>query len=68
IILPAFDLQQAYKVKQELQEEVKAINLEELEGKSLSISIGVAEGRDDIDLEELVSCADKALYEQKRTH
>ncbi|MDD3058721.1 MAG: GGDEF domain-containing protein [Sphaerochaeta sp.] len=68
IILPACDLQQAYKVKQELQEEVKAINLEELEGKPLSISIGVAEGRDDIDLEELVSCADKALYEQKRTH
>jgi len=68
IILPNCNLQQAYKVKQELQEEVKALNLEELEGKLLSISIGVAEWRVGIDLEELVSCADKARYEQKRTH
>ncbi len=68
IILPTCDLQQAFKVKQELEEEVKTINLEELAGNPLSISIGVAEWRDDINLEELVSCADKALYEQKRTH
>lgn len=68
ILLPSYTLQQACKVKQELEQEVKAITLEELEGKPLSISIGVAEWRDGTSLEDLVRFADKSLYEQKRTH
>ncbi|MEA4859861.1 MAG: diguanylate cyclase [Sphaerochaeta sp.] len=68
ILLPSCNLQHAYGVKQELEEEVKAINLEELEGKELSISIGVAEWRDGTSLEDLIRFADTALYEQKRNH
>jgi len=69
VILSHADLAEASKVAEKLRKEVAALDVPSASGQPLghlSISVGVAQLRDDEDGAELLGRADAALYDAKR--
>jgi two-component system cell cycle response regulator len=67
ILFPQTTLNQAMSVAQRFEKAVKAIELEVLKGKRLSVSGGVSHKSSGIqDIEKLVKAADEALYRAKQ--
>lgn len=65
ITLPQTDAQTAREVAERLRARIEQLRLE-IDGLRLSVTIGLAERRDEEDIEQLLTRADLALYEGKR--
>jgi diguanylate cyclase (GGDEF)-like protein len=65
ITLPDTDALAAQEVAERLRARIEAVRLD-VDGLRLSATIGLAERRDDDDIEQLLMRADQALYEGKR--
>lgn len=66
LILPSSTREQAEQAKQELCEHFKNLDIPSLQGRQVTVSIGIGEWLPGITAETLVNYADKDLYEQKR--
>ncbi len=64
IMLAGADKDRAYRIAEEIREDIKQYTFEE--GFSVTVSFGVTEVRENDDLETALKRADEALYESKR--
>lgn len=65
VIVPNTTLLQAQAVKKSMEDEICAIDIPDLKGMTVSVSIGMAEWLPGITFETLIDFADKDLYVQK---
>jgi diguanylate cyclase (GGDEF)-like protein len=68
LLLPGTDLAQAAIVLERLRQEVAAMEVPELKGKSVTVSVGAAQMHDDdFDIADILARADSALYRAKES-
>ncbi len=65
VICPGTDLNQGYKRAERLRIAVSKLKIPDLKGRKLTVSLGVAANEPDDKVADLLSRADKALYEAK---
>ncbi|WP_456485889.1 diguanylate cyclase [Hydrogenimonas sp.] len=67
ILMPSTDIKRAYVAAEKLKGAVKENKIELKEGESISVTIsaGVAQFKKGMNLDDLIKCADEALYKAK---
>jgi diguanylate cyclase (GGDEF)-like protein len=65
IVLPATDAEMAFAVAERVRRTVEAIDWEPLDLQQVTVSIGLTPLKGNIDREELMGRADRALYQAK---
>ncbi len=67
ILMPSTDIRRAYVAAEKLKSAIKENKIELKDGKSISVTIsaGVAQFKKGMSLDDLIKCADEALYKAK---